>query len=109
MNKFKDKINQFSLDDISNSCLKYIGRLPRCQLKINQSIVHGIAFDDNAKTFVRNIIAIARSMGMEVIAEGVETEEQRQFLQNIGCNHFQGYLFGSPVPIEQFDALLKLG
>jgi EAL domain-containing protein (putative c-di-GMP-specific phosphodiesterase class I) len=58
-------------------------------------------------TIVRTIIAMARSLGMDVLAEGVETEEQRLFLLENGCNHYQGFLFGRPVPIEQFEASLK--
>ena len=56
---------------------------------------------------MRTIIAMAQSLDLDVIAEGVETEEQRQLLLDNGCIHYQGYLFGKPVPIEQFEALLK--
>jgi len=58
---------------------------------------------------VRTIIAMAKSMDLKVIAEGVETEEQRFILLNNGCTHYQGYLFGKPIPIEEFEKLLKLG
>jgi EAL domain-containing protein (putative c-di-GMP-specific phosphodiesterase class I) len=58
-------------------------------------------------TIVRTIIAMARSLDMDVLAEGVETGEQRLFLLENGCNHYQGFLFGRPVPIEQFEASLK--
>jgi len=58
---------------------------------------------------VRTIVAMARSLDMAVIAEGVETEQQRQLLLKNGCSNYQGYLFGRPVPIEQFEALLKQG
>jgi EAL domain-containing protein (putative c-di-GMP-specific phosphodiesterase class I) len=98
---------QFSLGDFSYSCLQYLKRLPLDQLKINHSFVRDIAVNDSDKEFVRTIIAIAQSLGMDVIAEGVETEKQRQFFLNNGCTHFQGYLFSKPVPIEQFDALLN--
>jgi EAL domain-containing protein (putative c-di-GMP-specific phosphodiesterase class I) len=55
---------------------------------------------------VRTIVAMAQSLNLSIIAEGVETEEQRQLLMNKGCTNYQGYLFGKPVPIEQFEALL---
>ena len=66
-----------------------------------------LASDDSDKAIVRTIIAMAHSLKLDVIAEGVETEEQRQYLQKKGCTQYQGYLFGKPVPVEQFEALLK--
>ena len=63
--------------------------------------------DPSDRAITRTIIAMAKSMDLEVIAEGVETQEQRQLLLNKGCMNYQGYLFGRPVPIEQFEAALK--
>ncbi len=109
MNKLNGIGIQFSLDDFGTgySSLQYLKRLPLDQLKIDQSFVRDINTDSSDKAIVSTIIAMAQILNLDVIAEGVETEEQRQFLLNSGCSNFQGYLFGRPIPIEQFEALLK--
>jgi diguanylate cyclase (GGDEF)-like protein/PAS domain S-box-containing protein len=108
MNALKEIGVRFSLDDFGTgySSLQYLKRLPLYQLKIDQSFVRDIAVDSSDQAIVRTIIAMAQTMNLNVIAEGVETEEQRQLLLNNGCSTYQGYLFSKPVPIEQFEAAL---
>ena len=108
MNALRDVDVRFSLDDFGTgySSLQYLKQLPLDQIKIDQSFVHDIATNGSDAAIVLTIVAMAHSLNMDVIAEGVETEEQRQLLINMGCTDFQGYLFGKPVPIGQFEALL---
>jgi EAL domain-containing protein (putative c-di-GMP-specific phosphodiesterase class I) len=86
--------------------LQYLKRLPLDQIKIDQSFVRDITDDIVDKSIVCTIIAMANTMGLNVIAEGVETEAQQRLLLEEGCANFQGYFFGKPVPIDLFDAAL---
>ena len=109
MNALKEIGVLFSLDDFGTgySSLQYLKRLPLSQLKIDQSFVRDIFTDNSDKAIVSTIIAMANSLDLEVIAEGVETKEQQQLLMDIGCKAYQGFLYGKPVDIQQFEAALK--
>ncbi len=95
----------FSLDDFGNghSSLAYLTRFPLAALKINRSFVRDAG--DNSATIVQAIVALARKLGLDVVAEGVEQEDQRDFMVGCGCNVLQGYLLGRPVPMPEFERL----
>ncbi len=93
-----------ALDDfgIGYSSLSYLKNLPFDQLKIDQSFVADMLEDRNSMNIVRAIITMSESLGLAVVAEGVETQEQHHALESLGCPCYQGYLFGRPAPIEQW-------
>jgi diguanylate cyclase (GGDEF)-like protein len=99
---------KFSLDDFGTgySSLSYLRRLPLDRLKIDRSFVNDILANTSGGAIAQAIVSLSRAMNLPVMAEGVETEEQREYLAGIGCHTYQGYLFSRPVPLEQFERLL---
>jgi EAL domain-containing protein (putative c-di-GMP-specific phosphodiesterase class I) len=100
----------FSMDDFGTgySSLSYLQRLPLNQLKVDRSFVSNITDDPNDATIVNTIITMGRTLGLDVIAEGVETEAQLKLLDQFGCTAYQGYLFSRPLPIEDFEAFARV-
>jgi diguanylate cyclase (GGDEF)-like protein/PAS domain S-box-containing protein len=98
----------FSLDDFGTgySSLSYLQRLPLDQLKIDQSFVRDLLVDAKDAAIAQTVVNLAQNLGLSVIAEGVETKAQRDFLSHLGCHAYQGYYFGRPCPLQDFEALL---
>ena len=81
--------------------------MPLDQLKIDQSFVADVLTDPNDASIAQTIVALGRGLGLAVIAEGVETEAQKNFLLQAGCETYQGYLFSKPIPADQFDRYIQ--
>ena len=109
MTELKSHGLRFSLDDFGTgySSLAYLKRLPLDELKIDRAFGRDILVDATSGAIAQTIISLGRAMGLSVVAEGVETEEQRSFLAALGCHAFQGYLISRPLPLEEFEAFLQ--
>lgn len=110
INILKKKGVSFSMDDFGTgySSLTYLTQLPFDQLKIDQSFVQNIGIKPADTVIVQTIIGMADNLGMDIIAEGVETEEQRSFLELHGCRAYQGNLIGKAMPLEEFERFLGI-
>jgi EAL domain-containing protein (putative c-di-GMP-specific phosphodiesterase class I) len=99
----------FSLDDFGTgySSLSYLKRLPFDQLKIDRAFVSDLPSDSNDAAIARTVVSLGQTLGLQVVAEGVETEGQRGFLSAMGCHAFQGFLFSKPLPLADFDAFIR--
>jgi EAL domain-containing protein (putative c-di-GMP-specific phosphodiesterase class I) len=111
LNELTDMGIKTSIDDFGTgySSLGSLKQFPIDTIKIDRSFVKEIALDPNVETIVKAIIAMAHSLNMKVVAEGVETKEQQDFLQSNRCNELQGYLFSPPVTEDKFITLLEKG
>jgi EAL domain-containing protein (putative c-di-GMP-specific phosphodiesterase class I) len=109
MDKLHERGIRMSIDDFGTgySSLNYLKRFKVYKLKIDQSFVRDITDDPEDKAIVSAIISLADSLGLQTIAEGVETEGQLALLREQGCNEVQGYYFSKPLPAEQFEAFVR--
>ncbi len=108
MQRLRNAGIRFSVDDFGTgqASLTHLKRLPLDQIKIDESFIRDSATDPNDAAIIRTIIGMAANLGLGIIAEGVETEQQREFLERSGCRTFQGYLFGKPMPLKEFQNTL---
>lgn len=110
LNQISDMGIKLALDDFGTgySSLAYLKRLPVDKLKIDQSFVQNLPEDEDDVGIVKAVILLASSLGMEVIAESVETQEQKEFLLQYGCSNIQGYFYAKPMPAQEIERILKI-
>ena len=97
---FLVEIDDFGKD---NSTLSFLKDIKADVLKIDMSFLHEIKDRERSRIILKSVISMADSLGMDVITEGVETEQQLLSLSAMGCNHFQGYFFSRPIPVDEFE------
>ncbi|MGP0089485.1 MAG: EAL domain-containing protein [Xanthobacteraceae bacterium] len=109
MSELKSVGVSFALDDfgVGYSSLYFLKRLPLNQLKIDRSFVSDLLTDPNDAAIANMIVVLGNTLGLEVVAEGIETAEQRDFLARLGCHHGQGYFFSKPLPLERFEQFCR--
>lgn len=109
MNQLKELGVSFSMDDFGTgfSSLSYLKRLPFDQIKIDKTFIRDVSRDINDAAIVETIIAMASHLNLDVIAEGVETEEEFEFLQDRGCSHYQGFYFSTPLQSSSFEQTVR--
>jgi len=102
---------RIAIDDFGTgySSLLHLKRIPASELKIDRGFVRDLAEDSEDAAIVSAIVALGRTLKLQVVAEGVETTAQRSFLAGLGCDALQGYLLGKPVPAAQFTMLATAG
>lgn len=108
MHRLVDMGMGISIDDFGTgySSMSYLKRFPVRRLKIDRSFISGIADDQDDLAITETIITLGHALGKELVAEGVETERQRDLLIGMGCDIFQGFLYSPPVPFDRLEALL---
>jgi EAL domain-containing protein (putative c-di-GMP-specific phosphodiesterase class I) len=110
LTKLKEMGYLIALDDFGTgySSLSYLKDLPIDELKIDRSFIHDISSNNDNKVLVEAICKMAHQLGLEIVAEGIETEEQFECLKEYGCHYFQGYLFAKPMPQQEFEDFIRM-
>ena len=111
LNKISDLGIELAVDDFGTgySSLSYLKKLPISKLKIDQSFIRDLPDDEEDVGITKAVIALAKSLNLRIIAEGVETKAQKDFLVKNGCNNIQGYFYSKPIPADEMEVLLREG